>query len=107
MHEEALKKLDDLQSSLGISKTRALDLDGGRILDEYDHTQDTNELKKKILEGDDSDDDAEKQNKFLNVYDESKNTKKADEDKDTTLAEVKIAHDQSLNEEQEEDKPAI
>ena len=71
-------------------------------------SEDTNDIKKKIMEGDDSDDEAaEKNNTFLNVYDESKNKGEVDETKDTTLAEVKTHQDDVKTEEKAGEAPQI
>ena len=78
LRNEALEKLNQMQSSGGMGQVRDFGDLNGRIDDKYNLEQNTDEIKKKMMEQKDDEDD--KQDGFLKVYDEKKNAQNLDVD---------------------------
>lgn len=99
-----MEKLVELQSKHGVGSSKTLLLNGNQnINDPYNLAEDTNAIKRKMQ--DDSDDDGEAKNSFLNIYDENKNKTSNEGEKDTKLKEVKVTQDEEQN--NQKDKPVI
>lgn len=89
---EALKKLESMSSSLGVAQ-KVMNMSGDSLQDTYNLESDTTDIKRKIMENqEDSDDDRDtKTSSFLNVYDETKNSRtESPSETNSTLSEIKL-----------------
>ena len=81
-----------MSSSLGVAQ-KVMNMSGDSLQDTYNLESDTTDIKRKIMENqEDSDDDRDtKTSSFLNVYDETKNSRtESPAETNSTLSEIKL-----------------